>query len=92
MYYVLYYRTVEGFIEKRVPHRHEHLAYATAARERGELVLGGSFSEPSDGALLVFKTDNPDKVVEFAKHDPYVVKGLVSDWNVRGWNVVIGDE
>ena len=29
---------------------------------------------------------------EFAKNDPYVVNGLVTEWNVRPWTVVFGGE
>ncbi len=91
MYYVLYYRTIENYIEKRVPFRQMHLDYAAASQDRGELILGGSFSEPDNGAMLIFKTEDPSVVIEFAKKDPYVVNGLISDWNVRGWNVIIGN-
>ena len=54
MHYVLYYQTVENYIEKRVPFRQQHLAYATAASERNELLMGGAFAEPADGALFIF--------------------------------------
>jgi len=91
MYYVLYYHTVENYDEKKIPFRQMHFAYATAALDRGELVMGGAFAEPADGALLVFNVEDPNTVIEFAKNDPYVINGLISDWNVRGWNVVIGD-
>ena len=91
MYFVLYYRTLEDFIEKRVPFRQQHLEYAMASRERQELYMGGAFTESTDGAMLIFHVEDPEIVVEFAKNDPYVINGLVVDWNVRGWNVVIGD-
>lgn len=91
MYYALYYRTADNYLESRVPFRQSHLAHATKYHDRGELIMGGAFSEPSDGALLIFKVDNPEVVIEFAKTDPYVINGLIRDWNVRGWNVVIGD-
>src|SRR6266567_1598770 len=32
------------------------------------------------------------KVEAFARKDPYVVNGLVKKWEVRPWNVVIGNE
>ena len=91
MYYVLYYQTIENYIEKRVPFRELHLAYATASQDRGELLLGGAFSEPNEGSLMIFQTEDPSVVVDFAKNDPYVINGLVFDWNVRGWDVIIGN-
>ena len=39
MYYILFYNTVEDYVEKRVPVRSKHLAYAEAAYGRGELIL-----------------------------------------------------
>ena len=35
--------------------------------------------------------DDPTDVERFAKADPYVVNGLVKDWRVREWAVVVGD-
>ncbi len=43
----------------RAPFRAAHLALAEAAQQRGELLLGGAFSEPADGALLVFRAETP---------------------------------
>jgi uncharacterized protein YciI len=31
-------------------------------------------------------------VEAFARNDPYVIRGLVTRWEVRSWNVVIGNE
>ncbi len=90
MYYALFYKTVDNYIERRAPYRNEHLAYATAAHERGEMVMGGAFDEPVDGALLVFKGDTPAVAEDFAKNDPYVKSGCIIEWNVRPWVVVIG--
>ncbi len=54
MYYILFYKTVENFIERRAPYRQEHLDYANAAYERGVLVMAGALDEPADSAVLVF--------------------------------------
>ena len=90
MYYLLFYETVENYVERRAPHRDEHLAYANAAHDRGELVIAGALDEPADGAVLVFKGDSPDVAKDFAKDDPYVKAGLITEWKVRPWTVVIG--
>lgn len=52
--------------------------------------MGGALSEPADAAILVFKADSPAPAEEFAKNDPYVKNGVVVEWSVRPWNVVIG--
>jgi len=90
VYYALFYETVDNYLERRAPHREEHLAYATAAHARGELVLGGAFDEPADGALLIFAGDTPAVAEEFARNDPYVRNGCIAEWKVRPWVVVIG--
>jgi len=90
MYYTLLYKTVDNYVERRAPYRDEHLAHATAAFERGEIVMAGAFDEPVDGALLVFKGDSPDVATKFAENDPYVKAGLITEWTVRPWVVVIG--
>ena len=90
MYYILWYKTVENYVEKRAPHRESHLAYARPAHERGELVMAGALAEPADSAVLVFKGDKPRVAEEFARNDPYVKNGLILEWKVRPWTVVIG--
>ena len=32
-----------------------------------------------------------DSVEEFARNDPYVQNGLVTEWSVRRWKMVMGD-
>ena len=51
----------------------------------------GALDEPADGAVLVFKGDDATPAEDFAKHDPYVINGLITQWQVRPWTVVIGD-
>jgi len=91
-YYALFYELVEDMVTRRVPFREEHLRLAREARERGELVLAGALTEPVDRALLVFHVDDKSKVESFARKDPYVVNGLAKKWEVRLWNVVVGNE
>jgi uncharacterized protein YciI len=42
--------------------------------------------------VLIFKGDTPEVAEQFAKNDPYVKNGLITDWQVRPWMVVIGGE
>jgi uncharacterized protein len=89
MYYILFYRTVENYVERRTPFRELHLAYANASHKRGELFLAGALTDPADSAILVFKGDSPKVAEEFAKNDPYVLNGLIKEWEIRKWSVVI---
>ena len=91
MFYILYYNTVDNYIEKRKPFRELHLNYAKASHDRGELFLAGALANPADEAVLVFKCDSSKIVEDFAKNDPYVLNGLIKEWKVRKWTVVIGN-
>jgi uncharacterized protein YciI len=89
MYHILFYKTVDGYIEKRKPFREAHLSYAAQANERGELILAGALENPADSAVLIFKGDR--SIAEnFARNDPYVKNNLIKEWIVRSWAVVIG--
>ena len=90
MYWLLIYDLVDHYLERRAPLRPEHLGLATAAVERGELVLAGALADPPDQAYLVFRADDPSPAEGFAAADPYVREGLVTRWRVRPWTVVTG--
>ena len=90
-YYALLYDTVDDYITRRASFRQEHLKLAAEARDRGELVMGGAFTDPADMVLLIFRVENRGVVESFARRDPYVLNGLISHWEVRAWNVVIGN-
>ena len=90
-YYALFYDVVDDFVARRAAYREEHFRLLREAHRRGELVLAGAFTDPADRALLVFRTSERSVAEEFAKSDPYVVRGLVTRWEVRSWAVVIGN-
>jgi uncharacterized protein YciI len=91
-YYALFYHVVDDYGTRRGQYREEHLRLARRAHDRGELLLGGAFTDPADAALLVFRAADRSVVEDFARSDPYVTAGLVTRWEVRSWNVVIGNE
>ena len=91
MHYLLFYEVVPDYAERRVPFRADHLAHARRAVERGELVLGGAFADPVDGAVLLFRGKSPAAAEAFAEADPYVRNGLVTRWRIRTWTTVVGE-
>ena len=91
MHLLLEYALAPDYLERRAALREDHLALVRAAHERGELLLAGALPDPYDRALLVW-TAALDVVERFAQQDPYVVHGLVTDWTVREWNVVVGGD
>jgi hypothetical protein len=92
MYYILFYKTVEDYIERRAAFRAEHLNLVNDYHARGELIMAGAFANPANGAVLIFKGPSPEAANKFALNDPYVKNGLIVSWEVREWTVVIGAE
>ena len=90
-HYLLFYDTTPDYLERRGEHRSAHLGLAWEAVERGDLVLGGALAEPIDGAVLLFRGEDPSVAEEFARADPYVANGLVARWHVREWTTVVGE-
>ena len=91
MHYLLFYEVTDDYLVRRAEFRDAHLTLGWKASERGELVLGGAFANPVDGALLLFKGDSAKAAEDFARNDPYVLNGLVQRWHVREWTTVAGD-
>jgi len=91
-YFVLLYDVVDDYMERRGEFRQVHLGLAKESFERGEMVMAGALADPPDGAILVFKGDDPSAAEHFAENDPYVKNGLVTRWRVRPWTVVIGGD
>jgi len=92
MHFLLFYEFGPNAAERRAPHRQAHLRAAWEAHSRGELVLGGAYADPVDGAALLFQCDSPDVVERFAVSDPYVVAGVVTRWRIRAWTTVVGSD
>ena len=91
-YYALFYYVVDDFVARRAEYREEHLGLVREAHRRGELLLAGALTDPTDRALLVFRAEDRSVAEDFARNDPYVTKGLVTRWEIRPWAVVIGNE
>ncbi len=91
MHYLLFYDVVDDYVARRVPFRAAHLERVRQAYARGDLVLAGALADPVDGAVLVFREKSAQPAETFAKADPYVLNGLVTQWRVRAWATVIGD-
>jgi uncharacterized protein YciI len=92
MHYLLMYDVVADYVERRAPFRLEHITLAREAVARGELVLGGALAKPADGVVLLFRGSSPAAAEAFAKSDPYVRAGIVTNWRVREWTTVVGDD
>jgi hypothetical protein len=86
--HILLYDYVEDMLERRVPHRDDHMAAIRAEREAGRIVMAGPLGDPPHGAAIVFRGVDPDAIEQFVISDPYVRAGLVTSWRVELWQVV----
>ena len=91
MHFLLFYTYVPDILERRPEFRGAHIKHARASVARGELLLGGALADPVDLGVLFFSAPSKDVVEAFAKVDPYVTGGLVTEWKVRAWTTVIGE-
>jgi uncharacterized protein len=85
VHHILFYDYVENMLERREPHRDEHLAAIDAQRQAGRIVLSGPLGDPPHGAAIVFKGVDPEAIEAFAVADPYVRGGLVTEWRIELW-------
>ncbi len=90
MYYILFYKFIDDYLEKKTTFWEPHFAYVEEAYKRGDLIMAGVLAEPTDYALLVFKGYSPKPAEDFAEKDPFVLNGIVKEWKVRPWTVAIG--
>jgi uncharacterized protein YciI len=71
----LFYEVGEDYVTKRAAFREAHLEKAWKVSERGELLLGGAFANPVDGAVLPFQGNSSKVAEKFAEADSYVTSG-----------------
>jgi hypothetical protein len=90
LHFMLIYELAPDFLQRRAQYRDRHLALAWKAVAAGELLLGGVFEEPAEKAMLLFRGSR-EAARRFAEADPYVVFGLVRQWQVRQWHTVVGE-
>ncbi len=91
MHYLLFYEKTPDHAAREKPLAAAHRQHLEAAVHHGELLLGGSLEQPTDGAaVLLFDAESPAVAEAFAKADPYVIDGLVCRWHVRTWDTVVG--
>ncbi len=91
MKFVLFYESADDVASKAPQHFAAHRARWADFRDRGSLLMIGTFSNPQDdGSMGIFTTR--EAAEEFATGDPFVLEGVVRRWFVRGWNEAIVPE
>lgn len=64
-----------------------HQAHYQGFFEAGTLLLLGPITEPPGAAMAVFTSR--DAAESFAAADPFVLRGVVSDWAIEEWREVL---
>lgn len=90
MHYILFYDYVEDILVRREPHRPAHLDRLRDLAAAGAVRMAGALGDPVRGAAIIFRCEERATVEAFAREDPYVLHGLVTEWRVEPWNVVVG--
>ena len=88
MKYVMSYRAVEDFMPLALQHGPAHVARLHEFRDRGLLLMVGTFDEPRNGDAMGVCTTR-EAAEEFIAGDPFVLNGVVASHSVRPWNEVL---
>lgn len=88
MKYVVFYQSAPDVVSKARLHFPAHRARFDDFHARGTLLMIGPFANPQEeGSMAVFTTR--EAAEEFVSGDPFVLNGVVSNWDIRGWNEVL---
>jgi uncharacterized protein YciI len=87
--YVVLYHSADDVAAKAPAHFPAHLARIHEFRDRGEILSVGTFADAQrHGAMAIFPTR--EAAEEFVAGDPFVLNGVVRDYEIREWNDVLG--
>jgi uncharacterized protein len=85
--YVVFYESADDVMAKAPPVYPRHLARLKEFRDRGDLLLVGTFRDPqAEGSMAVFVSR--EAAEEFVRGDPFVNEGVIKAWTVRAWDEV----
>ena len=85
MKYVLLYESADNLLEKAPMHFEAHSARGQSFHERGSLLAYGPFGDPqAQGSMAIFSSR--EAAEEFVREDPFVLNGVVRDWQIREWD------
>ena len=83
--YVALYESADDVRSKAPAHFPAHRARWQAFRDRGTLLMIGTFADPQkDGSMGIFTTR--EAAEEFVRGDPFVLNDVVRSWRILEWN------
>jgi uncharacterized protein len=85
--HILFYDYVDDLLERRAPHRAEHLALIQRWHEEGRIGMAGAVGDPPHAGVIVLREEDPESAraaaEAFVAEDPYHPAGLVTSWRVE---------
>ena len=83
--FVLFYESADDVMSRAPQHFPAHRERLQAFKERGELLMVGTFADPQrDGSMAVFTTE--EAAAAFVDGDPFVREGVVRGWAIKEWH------
>jgi uncharacterized protein YciI len=87
---VLFYKSAADVLAKAPAHFPAHKARVDAFHQRGELLAVGTWADPREGSMAVFRSRVAAE--DFVKGDPFVLNGVVESHELKDWNEsLLGD-
>ena len=87
-YAVLLYQSADDVARKAPEHFPAHSARIAEFRERGEILMVGTFGDPqNEGSMGLFTTREAAEA--FVAGDPFVLNGVVKSHEIRDWNEIL---
>lgn len=81
---VVFYYTAPDFLAKAPALFPAHKARLDEFQRRGDLLAVGTWADPRDGAMAVFRARAAAEA--FVADDPFVKQGVVARYEIRDWN------
>ena len=53
-------------------------------------MFSGPVRDAPDVALMLIRSESREGVNQFVSKDPYVAAGVVTDWSIMEWDILIG--
>ncbi|BDG05654.1 YciI family protein [Anaeromyxobacter oryzae] len=84
---VLFYRSGPDVLTKAPIHFAAHKARLDDFQRRGELLAVGTWADPRDGSMAVFRSRAGAEA--FVEADPFIENGVVAGYEIKDWNEVL---
>ena len=81
---VLLYRSAPDVMAKAPVYFAAPKERLDAFQRRGELLAVGTWADPREGSMAVFRTRAAAE--EFVRDDPFVKNGVVASYEIKDWN------